>query len=113
MLHRFHDFPRHPPERAGQPWVMRVPVISTRHITAADNEHLRATGERGLALFPHSLEGSGHLLHLGEASEPWEPDEHLSPALNNLAAALLAKGWCYLRLSPDGAEFSDLPTFQW
>jgi hypothetical protein len=80
------------------PWVMAVPVVSTRHIKETDNAAL-------LEEDPHSspmmarLPG-GYLLDVDDLSEC------LIETFHNL-------GFHHLRLDGDGQEYSDLPTFNW
>jgi hypothetical protein len=74
------------------PWIMHVPVVSTRHIPPSEAEAL-------LRLQPL------------ECRSPDDP-----PLLAHLLGVLLAikaRGYAYARLDADGETFSDLPLFEW
>jgi hypothetical protein len=92
------------------PWVMAVPVVSTRHIKETDNAAL-------LEEDPHSspmmarLPG-GYLLDVDDLSE-WMEDACYSDAFLNLIETFHNLGFHHLRLDGDGQEYSDLPTFNW
>jgi hypothetical protein len=93
------------------PWVMAVPVVSTRHIKETDNAAL-------LEEDPHSspmmarLPAGGYLLDIDDLGE-WMEDACYSDAFLNLIETFHNLGFHHLRLDSEGQEYTDLPSFNW
>jgi len=98
------------------PWIMHVPVVSTRHMPPSEAEALlrlrplECRSPDDPPLLAHLLDGVGHLFLI----EDLDADEMTTfPYLRGVLLAIKARGYAYARLDADGETFSDLPLFEW
>ena len=92
--------------------INRVPVVSTAHITAADDQALRNAYDSPDP-WVSEVEG-GWLIFLGGEhfdSEFWE--RTLSPEAADILLAASVSGAQYIRFDKDGPVYHRFPTFEW
>ena len=101
--------------------IMQVPVISTRHITAADGAQLALNDPRDSLAVVEG--GRGHIITWDlckpdfiDSPEDFAddfPPDLFSPEFRAVVCAFARLGYCYLRIDADGAEVEGLPVFDW
>jgi hypothetical protein len=92
------------------PWVMVIPVVSTRHIQALDNQALNAEPPGSGPMMAHLSDG--FLLDIDDLRE-WQDDCCYSDAFLHLLETFHNLGFHHLRLDSDGQDYEDLPVFNW
>ena len=101
--------------------IMKVLVLSTAHITEADNYKLEAQQEQqvsameGLNLNP-SRDEYGMWVYTGYADDEDKltfTNAGFSPAVYDVLQLGLANGCAYVRFDRDGEKLKDLPLFDW
>jgi hypothetical protein len=101
-----NDFLIHPASH--ETWIMHVPVVSTAHISPADDARLHQD-DIGNAPVMADL-NPGWLLSIDDLADF---EEGYSDAFLHLIETFHNLGFHYLRLDPDGNDLDDLPTFEW
>lgn len=112
--------------------IEKMLVVSTSHITRADNDQLTKDGfastdypikisKRAKFLNPSlivtQLYEYGFIIFVGDGDEPmlweYEFDDKYSLALKNLLIMARELGCRYLKVDRDGKEYEDLEKFEW
>ena len=91
------------------PIITRALDASTVHITQEDAQNL----DRGDAVACYTLDEYGWLVYVGEPESDLENYPGFSDAFLGLISSCREHGCEYLRLDKDGADYDDMPTFDW
>lgn len=93
--------------------VMRVPVVSSQHVTKEDGARLVAADSRDVLATIYDQ--TGHIVHWGddETIEDAFPADRFSDAFRALVAHFHAQGYTYLRIDAHGEVVEGLPVFDW
>jgi hypothetical protein len=99
------------PETWRGAYVMRVPFISTAHITAADGAKLRQNDPRDVLA---KVIDTGHIIYFGDddINAQFAEEYGFSQPFRDLLHTLAADGFTYVRLDCDGDVIPGLPTFE-
>lgn len=91
-------------------WIMKVPVLSTAHVSRECADELDRAAHKALLGDVINMP-DGWLIY---ASSLGAPDNALTnPNLLRLREWAYPKGYEWIRLSPDGDVYDELPTFDW
>ena len=100
-----HTFPRNPTRAVPGPFLMHVPVVTSRHFCPEDIDLIF---DRASALFSMD-DGSAVIIKL----EDWGDEEMLTPDGRAVIKHFNDLGYCYLRIDGEvGDEVTGLPLFE-
>jgi hypothetical protein len=93
--------------------VMRVPVVSSQHVTKEDGARLMAAEQRDVLATLYDQ--TGHIVHWGDdkSVDAAFPADRFSDAFRALVAHFDAQGYTYLRIDAHGEVVAGLPVFDW